>query len=265
LQGWSKGTGRVQVALKRVRDIAIRCAHVFHAVPLHSSTKCALAGLAFGVAWLSGAEATAGSLLCPGTSITIRADNDAAAARICAAAIWTRSFLERCDFQQRRNLTIEVVEELRHPLGVPVIALFDGNSWKIQISTYDVTQSLILPSSVYHRLAPQDVYDSLVVHEVAHALFRERAAGFQLPVTAHEYVAYAIQIASLPPESRELFLSSFPRQTPGGYAMFNDIYLAISPLGFAANAYRHLFRDANPCETLKRIATGKEEFPLPLE
>lgn len=224
-----------------------------------------LAGLAYGLAGLFAAGVRADTLRCPGTSITIQSDNNGTAARICAAAIWTRSFLGRCGFEQRRNLTIEVVAQVRHPLGVPVIALFDGNSWRIQISTHKLTQSLILPGSVYRKIAPRDVYHSLVVHEVAHAIFRERVARLRLPVTAHEYVAYAIQIASLPEDSRELFLSSFPRQTPSGYAIFNDAYLALSPLRFAANAYRHLFRDKSHCQRLKEIAAGAIDFPLPLE
>ena len=84
-------------------------------------------------------------------------------------------------------------------------------------------------------------------------------------MTAHEYVAYAIQIASMPQETRDLLLSSFPLQTSKDLARFNDIYLAMRPLRFAANAYRHLFRNEHYCETIARIASGYAEFPLPLE
>ncbi|MCB1514436.1 MAG: hypothetical protein H6876_05000 [Hyphomicrobiaceae bacterium] len=221
--------------------------------------------LALGIVALAAADASADEMQCPGAPTSVISPTKDLAARICAAAIWAEAFFVRCGLVQERTLSIDVVDRLTHPLGLPVIATFDATKWKIQISTYEAVQSIILPGSVYRMLPPRDVYDSLVVHEVAHAIFREHVHDLNIPVSAHEYVAYAIQIASLPPEARDTFLLGFPRQTPSGFGIFNEVYLAMGPLRFGANAYRHLFKDNMSCQTIRRIAAGEADFPLPLE
>lgn len=208
----------------------------------------------------------ADELRCPGAPIVVVANkSEVAMAAICAPSVWTHAFFAQCGMVQERELTLEVVARVTHPLGLPVIALFDASRWRIKISTFEVTQTLILPRSIYRKLATRDVYDSLIVHEVTHAIFRELVGRRRLPLAAHEYVAYAIQVASLPAKTRDAFLSSFPAQTPKDFRRFNEIYLGMSPLRFAANAYRHLFQDDQYCETIGRVARGEAEFPLPLE
>lgn len=128
-----------------------------------------------------------------------------------------------------------------------------------------MTEALILPRSIYRKLPMRDVYDSLIIHEVTHAILREHVGRRRLPVAAHEYVAYAIQVASMPRATRRLFLAALPAQTPRSFAPFNDVYLGMSPLRFAANAYRHLFRNKRYCETIQHVASGEANFPLPLE
>ncbi len=210
--------------------------------------------------------AGADELDCPGAPIFVTTRNgDMSAPDICAPAMWAHAVFARCGIAQARQLTLEIVNRVTHPLGIPIIALFDASRWRIQISTYAVTQGLILPRSVYRQLPMRDVYDSLIVHEVTHAIFREHVGRRRLPVAAHEYVAYAIQVASMPAETRDVFLSSFPAQTPKNFAPFNEIYLGMSPLRFAANAYRHLFQNDLYCETIQQIASGNVDFPLPLE
>ena len=221
--------------------------------------------IAFGFISLAATDVSADEMHCPDVPVNVSAHSDNLAASVCAAAIWTRAFFLRCGLVQERALTIDVVDRLTHPLGLPVIAMFDASKWRIQISTMQTTQSTILPGSIYKKLPIRDVYESLVVHEVAHAIFREHVLDHKLPVAAHEYVAYAVQIASLPSNTRDAFLAVFPRQTPSGFGIFNDISLAMGPLRFGANAYRHLFKDDESCQTIRRIAAGKANFPLPFE
>jgi hypothetical protein len=228
--------------------------------------KFSVLGLMFSAIRIALTPAAADEINCPASRIVVMTSGqDVSRAKVCAPAVWARAFFERCGIIQRRKLTLEIVNRVTHPLGVPVIATFDATRWRARISNFEATLALILPKSVYRKLPFRDVYDSLVVHEVAHAIFREHVGGRRIPVTAHEYVAYAIQIASMPQETRDLLLSSFPLQTSKDLARFNDIYLAMRPLRFAANAYRHLFRNERYCETIARIASGDAEFPLPLE
>lgn len=76
--------------------------------------------------------AGADELGCPGAPIVVvtkAADADAAA--ICAPALWAYAFLARCGMVQERELVLEIVDRVTHPIGIPVIALFDASLWRI--------------------------------------------------------------------------------------------------------------------------------------
>ncbi|CFX37522.1 conserved exported protein of unknown function [Candidatus Filomicrobium marinum] len=205
------------------------------------------------------------ALDCPGIPIEVSGSSDVEGRAVCASAKRANAFFEYCGLPQKRKLRVEILSEVIQPFGLPVIALFDAKRWRIQISTFEAMRTILLPGSAYRRLPLRDVYDSLVVHEVAHAVFREHIGHRNLPIAAHEYVAYAVQINSMPTKTRDLFLSTFQRPTSLDVEMFNDIYLAMAPLRFGANAHRHLFRHGQSCEMLSKIVAGRVVFSQELE
>lgn len=101
-----------------------------------------------------------------------------------------------------------------------------------------------------HKLPLREVYASYIVHEIAHAVFWQSVKVMDLPVTAHEYVAHAFQIASLDPKVRNSFLEAFPGAVPQDLSSFELIFLYMAPLAFSARAYRHFEAQHNQCEFL---------------
>ena len=107
------------------------------------------------------------------------------------------------------------------------------------------------------------VYGSIFVHEVVHAAFwKQLDHSKREPVSAMatEYVAYALQILSLPEVDRESLLAAFPRKPPTDLAPFNYFALQISPLRFATNAYTHFMSLDDRCQFLREIISGGVEF-----
>ena len=106
-------------------------------------------------------------------------------------------------------------------------------------------------------------YESIVVHEVIHAVLWQQLAHSQnrrVSGIAGEYVAYAFQLLSLPDADREELLATFVRAPPKDLGPFNYMALKLKPLRFATNAYRHLMSVDDRCEFLTKIVSGEVKF-----
>jgi uncharacterized protein DUF6639 len=106
-----------------------------------------------------------------------------------------------------------------------------------------------------------DFYKSLAVHEIAHQIFRSHLKGKTVSRATHEYVAYAIQIASMPHKVRTQFLDPIRRAPSSNLNPFVDMVLLMSPTYFAAMAYDHFSAPGNGCRILQGVLQGTIEFP----
>ena len=68
-------------------------------------------------------------------------------------------------------------------------------------------------------------HESLVAHEVAHQIFRSHLGGRTVSLATHEYVAYAMQIASMPLGVRKAFLKPLNSKAPDNLEPFVDVVL----------------------------------------
>jgi len=194
------------------------------------------------------------------TRVVAASENEATP--VCIAAMRALTFLHNCGISQKRPLEIDLVQRVTHPFGGKAIATFDKSRGRIEILSTEMMQKLLRKDSTYSRMPVADVFDSIVTHEVTHAIWAGHLGERRLPHAAHEYAAYAVQIATMPEMRRERFLSSFADNRGGDdLSAFNEGYLALAPLAFGAAAYRHMTRTSRPCEVLGAIATGKLRFP----
>jgi Family of unknown function (DUF6639) len=145
--------------------------------------------------------------------------------------------------------------------GIHVFASFDSKDKVIRIvdlTTFAHMAITELPSSV---LPLNEFYRSLIVHEMSHQILRANLESKKIPRTAHEYVAYSIQLSSMPVEARQRFLSLFKRGPPAGLAPFVDGMLYLAPQHFGALAYDHFSAPGNRCRILRGIVQGRVQFP----
>ena len=57
---------------------------------------------------------------------------------------------------------------------------------QIEITNFDAFKKLIQPDSAYYKLPSRDLYDSLIVHEVAHAITFQLIRNSDCPGVAQE-------------------------------------------------------------------------------
>jgi len=139
-----------------------------------------------------------------------------AAKRLCKPASWAIDQMDYCGFAIKEKLTVEVVEDLRHPFGVPVVGRSDSAEFRVQVASPSQCRQLAREEIALAEVDFHPLYESIVVHEVIHAVLWQQRGHPQnesIAAIAAEYVAYAFQLLSLPEADRGKSSSSVSTST----------------------------------------------------
>ena len=156
----------------------------------------------------------------------------------CSAAGNALQSLGRCEITLKQPLYIEISKVVRNPFGTPIFGRFDTKQEVVFLTQFAGISHLI-NDTPYNGIPKVDFYKSLIVHEVIHGVMHQNYKRQPTSRAANEYAAYALQIASLPADSRDKFLQVVNETSGKGNILFNDIVLAFDPYFFAARAYEH--------------------------
>jgi hypothetical protein len=204
----------------------------------------------------------AGPVRCPGALVDVTAASREERGLVCSAATDAIRLLGRCGITLRRPLHVQIMSEVRHPVGGKIFGLLDTKRERVL-----VTQEASIPSLVkdtpYANLPQRDFYRSLIVHEAIHGIMHQNLKRPATTHAAYEYPAYALQIESLSPHVRDTFLQSFDRTAIAGKSLFNDPVLFFDPYFFAASAYHHFKASADGCAHLTALLHGEVAFIAP--
>ena len=177
----------------------------------------------------------------------------------CSAATVALDLLGSCGISLRRQLTVEILPEVRHPQGKRTIFGFFDNKLETSFVTRESNLTPLLAGTPYEQLPVRDFFRSLIVHEVVHGVMHQNLERQPSSHAAYEYPAYALQIASFPPAVRDRFLQSVPANVGPNEFIFNDMVLFFDPNYFAAHAYRH-FAASDGCNHLSALLKGEVAF-----
>lgn len=202
---------------------------------------------------------------CEGISIHAPIADQNEVQRVCQAAQDATELLRQCGIESSKAINISIKEKLVHPSGFPAFAFFHSPSNQIEITDFDAFKKLIQPGSAYYKLPSRDLYESLIAHEVTHAITSPLIRDSDCTSVAHEYIAAVIQVSSMSDGSRQILLNAFPRSTPVVLEMFNEFSFYSSPQWFVANAYRHFNQTDKGCELLLGIINGEVQFQCDFE
>jgi hypothetical protein len=155
----------------------------------------------------------------------------------CAAIGSAVQLLGRCGIAVRRPLHLEIKSEVRHPLHkAEIFGHFDAKRDIVLVAQLARFPELIR-GTPFAKLPMLDVYRSVIVHEVVHAIMHQNMKRPALSHVANEYPAYALQLESLSPNLRNIYLQSFNQaDIEDTSALFNDLLLFFNPFHFAAHA-----------------------------
>jgi len=203
-----------------------------------------------------------GPYRCPGVPVDVTAASPEERRLACSAASDAIRLLGRCGISLLRPLHVQIMSEVRHPVGGAIFGLFDTKRERVLV-THEANIPSLAKDTPYAKLPQRDFYRSLIVHEVVHGIMHQNLKRPATTHAAYEYPAYALQIESLSPHVREAFLNSFDQTTIASKSLFNDTVLFFDPFFFAASAYHHFKVSADGCANLTALLHGDVAFIAP--
>lgn len=200
------------------------------------------------------------TLSCQELDITVTAPDAELANRVCARAAASLDLLASCQLQQTDPFSISVSPILPPGFG-RCFGVFHCNDDLVEVLTPDALSEAVQLSGSFTNLPVEVLFDSLVTHEVSHVLAFQSTVGAPRTAVEVEYIAYALQMQSLPEDDRNAFVEAHPVTEPVALMGLNSIILSFSPEVFAVKAWTHYHQEGNGCEFIHGILKHEVNFP----
>ena len=176
----------------------------------------------------------------------------------CRGAGLAIAFLAKRGFTVRTPIVAEVVDAIDIIPGASVLGFFDPHADVVKVLARSAFSSGTTADTVLGVPMDETLYTSIFTHEVAHAVIYQNLGGRKLPLAAHEYLAYAVQLATLPPSYREPILARFPGAGFSALEQVSELALGFDPDRFAVKAYLHFRKLDDQDAVLRRLLA---DFP----
>jgi hypothetical protein len=212
-----------------------------------------VAAIASGLAGIATALA-ADTRTCTGSDVTVTYEQDADAALVCDAAHTAVQLFESCNIPPlNRTIRIALNDNLRPGCA----GLYHCGEDFIEVAPPAVIQSRREGQDAFGALDRDAYFQSVVVHELAHAASDGMPCGVGDCVVGAEYIAYAVQVMSLDAQARMAFAQTAPMGKPVPIDTLNPFLLLIAPGQFAQTVWAHFSQQDDGCGVLGRIIEGK--------
>lgn len=199
----------------------------------------------------AGAEA----LACPTAGVTVSHPDPRVAAALCDAVADTVAFMTAHGFERKTPVRIRVVDRITHSHLVSTLGAFNARDREIEILSYDAALAFLPDRPPFGVPMNPDLYRSFLVHEVAHAVAHPNFTA-RPTLASMEYIAYTVQIATMPEPLRRQVLAGVDTEAFGRPAEIGDQLLMFDPARFAVKSYLHFIRPENGAAFYRRLLSG---------
>ncbi|WP_323770302.1 hypothetical protein [Antarctobacter sp.] len=198
---------------------------------------------------------------CDNGLVTVKTNAAELVERACRASDRVFAQLDACDQRLSERVNIQTAQEI---LG-DCLGLFHCGKAKIEVLTPDALSRKIEADSIFAHIPPQEFFESVVIHELIHALYDGTpcTAEFTECYVTSEYLAYALQFEALPTKFRAPWLDEFD---PNETVKRDEISLGSLMLEtdqFALSAWAHLKQRPDRCDWINGILDGSIVFTRP--
>jgi hypothetical protein len=206
---------------------------------------------------------TVGHWQCPDPRVAVAAPSAASARIVCGQADKAHAFLAQCGITGRHALTVRIARELAAEPASSRAGHYDPATSSARLIPLSAYMRIARPRFGSTRAMARELHASIAAHEVAHGIFHEHAAALDLPETAHEYVAYVVQLSTLPLDVRKHILEQNEVPQVANLFTFSFFLLRADPELYALNAFRHFHQPENGCAFIHSVLAGRVHFPPP--
>ncbi|MFD0982823.1 hypothetical protein [Tropicimonas aquimaris] len=218
-------------------------------VPLHRFLAAVF------VAFVSPGGTLADPVPCPDPMLRVDAPGQAVLERVCHAASAARDAASVCALAQIEPIEILLVDTPAHPVK-RCLAICEGN--RIEIVRPELLIEKLQSDDPYAVLSGAIVFNSLLRHEMAHALLQQALKERDVQLVDHEFVAAALEFAGMPLQYRERLLDETSADWEATRDNINIFVYSFAPREFAATSWRYF--EENGCMPIEGIIQGTFSF-----
>lgn len=201
--------------------------------------------------------AAAQTVNCPDAPVRVTGDDPGLTQRSCVTAGRMQKLLRNCELPGfDASIDIEIVEDI----DAPCLARFHCGEARIEILSLAEMERRWNPLGAFGFLDVEAYFHSVLVHEMAHAIYDLVPCPVEDCVASTEYLAYALQVLSLDLDARQIFADRAGIVAPITGDELNAILLYVAPERFAQKVWAHLNQQEDRCAYLGRIARGEVFF-----
>ena len=157
---------------------------------------------------------------------------------VCEGAAKARAFFSSLGIGLKRRIRLHLheagIEGRRSHLGS-----YDTESDQVDLLTLEQARLLTEDDALFGLQMDEPLYESLVVHEVAHAIAGQQFGFRPVPLVSQEYIAYVAQFSTMAPATRSRILRVYSAAAFAGLEEMSSTYYALNPSRFGVKAWLH--------------------------
>jgi len=182
--------------------------------------------------------------------------------RVCTLASEAAAQLAQCHLPQLDRIKLQVVDHFAHIEGY-CLGRYEVADAALKVSSPDSYPDLIEPDHVFYNIPVQQLFKSVIVHELSHAILQQQSSDIPHCIANHEYIAYAMQMQSLSPESRQIIVDNAGNTTDVTLEHLNSFIAQAAPMKFAAWSWLHFSGPEGGCDFIEKLVSGEATLKLP--
>jgi len=193
---------------------------------------------------------------CPVPGVTLSSVRAEDAEPACQAIAKALAFMADHGFRTDARFTIDVVDRPLSLHNTEVSGTYDARRFHIEVPAFSQAQRMAKRHPPFRMAMNRAMWQGFVAHEVAHAVAQANFRVRPPSLAAHEYIAYVVQLATLPEPVRRELLAGFRNTAFRLDREINATFLQLNPEVFAVKAYRHFVAQPNPGAFFQKLLDG---------
>ncbi len=195
---------------------------------------------------------------CPGSATVIVYGEHRDYVMACSAAAKTIGFFREMGFMRETPMMISMKDSVQLEQGFAGEAYgqCDPAMGYIEVISYKSHQRLKTRDQMFGVRLNAALHESIIVYEVAHALADMHFSEREMHGAVHEYIAYVVQIATLPEVTRRNVLRRHSVAALDDEKAINFFNYTDGPQVFGVRSYKHFMQQRDHNYYLLRLFAG---------
>ena len=184
---------------------------------------------------------------------------------VCAASIDALARLAELGLVPNRTIRVVLVDAGIAYNGHLAYGQYDGPQDRLELMSPVAIETQQPPPSQFGQPIDGVMYAGLVAHELTHAVAQQHMRADKIGSPAQEYLAYAVQVASLPGPLRDAIVAEAGVRGWEAGDTVSLVYLGLNVHRFAVKSYLHLYGHPDRANAVAIVlaSRGNRTFTAP--